>query len=81
MLIDLEVICQYDFELLGADMTGSVHNLTLVGINILWLLTKSVSVFPVDLWDDVLLLLAELNVVKESDLPLLWLSFGLLLLD
>ena len=58
-------------------MKGSVHNLPLVSIQICGLLTESVPVLPVDLWNDILFLFVVLNVVEESDLTLLRWSLSL----
>ena len=77
ILIKFEPVGQNDFELFGADMEASVIDLSFVGVEVLRLLAESVSMLPIYFRNNILLFRIILNVVKETDLTLLWRSLSL----
>ena len=58
-------------------MAAPVINLPFVSINVVRLLTESMSMLTVNFRNDVLLFSIVLNVVEEADLALLWSSLSL----
>ena len=75
--MDSKVVSQDDFKLFGSNMAASIHHLSFECIEVIWLSAEFVSVLPIDLRNNILLIFIEGNVIKESYFTLLWWSFNL----
>ena len=71
ILIQKQIISNYNLQLLSPNVTASIVHLSFVRVYIFWLLTETMSVLSVDFRDDVLFFLVKLYMINESYLTLL----------